>query len=80
MGRGRLLRQLRQLARRVDRFAIGRASSQDERRWANRLADALDRAFWQAMEAPGAAAALEAVDRRAAVSAKVSDRVSEGAR
>lgn len=79
MGRGRLLRQLRQLERRVYRFAMLRAASADERAWAARLADALEAAFRQALDAPGAAAALEAVNRRAAVSAKVPDRTVGGA-
>ncbi len=64
-GRGRLLRQLAALSRRVDRFAAHRASSDAECRWAALLADQLDSAYAGAIAAPGAHAALAAVERRA---------------
>jgi len=60
-GRGRLLRQLAALSRRVDRFSAHRASSDAERRWAALLADQLDSAYAAAIAAPGAHAALAAV-------------------
>jgi hypothetical protein len=71
-GRGALLRSLRGLLRRVDRFALHRARTSEETRWAARLADRLEAAFTDALETPGVGASLAAADRRAHVSAKTS--------
>lgn len=67
--RGRLLASLRTLLRRVERFGVGRAAKH-EQAWAARFADELTAAYVAALSAPGARAALEAVDRRAAVRRK----------
>ena len=69
-GRGALLRSLRGVLRRTERFGIHRASTADERRWAARLADSLESALRDALESPGARASLEAANRRADVSRK----------
>ena len=63
VGQGRLLRSLRALVRRVDRYSQHRACTADEWRWGNRLADQLERAYCTALT-PAAQASLEAVDRR----------------
>jgi hypothetical protein len=53
-GRGALLRSLRGLVRRVERFGVHRARSVEERRWAARLADRLDDALQDALGCFGA--------------------------
>ena len=68
-GRGRLLASLRTLLRRVERFGVGRAAKH-EQAWAARFADELTATYVAALSSPGARAALEAVDRRAAVRRK----------
>lgn len=72
VGRGRLLRSLRSLLRRVERFAQHRARTSEETRWAARLADRLEAAFADALETPESRSHLAAADRRARVSAKTS--------
>jgi hypothetical protein len=69
VGRGRLLRSLRALVRRVDRFGQHRVSTHEELRWANVLADHLDRAFLAALTEE-ARVSLAHADRRAGVSQK----------
>ncbi len=69
-GRGRLLRSLRSLLRRVERFAAHRARSADEQRWACRLADGLEDVYDVALDAPAARLSLDAADRRASISSK----------
>jgi hypothetical protein len=69
-GQGRLLCSLRLLVRRVERFAMARACSDAQRRWAAKLADALDGAYAEALSAPGSRQALAAVDARRARSQK----------
>jgi hypothetical protein len=69
-GRGRLLRSLRLLVRRVDRFCCHRARTEDERLWAARLADQLDAALTRGLDSPAAEAGLAEVDRRAIRSQK----------
>jgi hypothetical protein len=76
-GRGVLLRSLRGLVRRVERFGIHRARSVDDRAWAARLADHLDAAMVEALAAPGAVASLTVAEHRAAVSRKVSSQPTE---
>ena len=71
VGRGRLLASLRRLLCHVERFAEHRAATSDERQWAARFADDLSAAPAVALSQPGARAALDAVDRRRAVSRKV---------
>jgi hypothetical protein len=70
-GRGSLLRSLRALCRRLERFALHRAATAEEQLWSGRLADRLEAAMTEALESPGARASLAAVDRRATVSRKV---------
>ncbi len=74
-GRGSLLRTLRALLRRVQRFAEHRAGTGDEQRWAARLYDELDAAFNVAVSAPGASASLRMVDERRRISSKTRGRV-----
>lgn len=69
-GRGALLRSLRGLLRRIERYAEHRATTSHEQRWAARLADALDAAYVTGLSASGAQSALDAVDQRRAVSRK----------
>jgi hypothetical protein len=69
VGQGGLLRTLRALIAKVDKFSAHRARTREEVRWANCLADALERALNAAMT-PAARASLEAVDRRRALSQK----------
>ena len=76
-GMGSLLRSLRALVARVDRYGQHRASTADERRWANILADGLERAYCTA-STPTALASLAAVERRAALSAKTPGPESRG--
>jgi hypothetical protein len=66
---GRLLRTLRALIARVDKFTAHRATTGDERRWSNILADRLQEAYIVALT-PEARRSLDAVDRRVAVSQK----------
>lgn len=69
-GRGALLRSLRGLLRRIERYAEHRATTSQEQRWAARVADDLETTYLWALSAPWAQAALDAVDRRRAVSRK----------
>jgi hypothetical protein len=69
-GRGRLLFALRGLLRRVQRYAAHRAMTRDDLVWASALADDLDGALARALSAPGARAAVDAVDQRRAASRK----------
>ena len=69
-GMGSLLRGLRALVRRVDKFAAHRACTDTELRWANVLADRLQFAFEIARADEHARASLESVDRRAAIQRK----------
>jgi hypothetical protein len=77
VGMGRLLRSLKALITRVDRFGQHRVSTHEELRWATVLADDLERAFRAALT-PEARAALAAVDRRAAISAKTPGQTTPG--
>jgi hypothetical protein len=70
-GRGALLRTLRALLARVERYAEHRASTPALQRWSARLADDLDCAFAAAVSASGARAELEAYDRRRHLAQKV---------
>jgi hypothetical protein len=82
-GRGALLRSLRSLCRRVERFGVHRAAARDEQLWAVRLADRFEAAFTEALDSPGARVSLAAVDRRASLRRKTSpalDLETEGAR
>ena len=63
-GRGAILRSLRGLVRRCERYGEHRAATPDERRWTAHLADALQAAFTAAGSAPDAHASLAAYDRR----------------
>jgi hypothetical protein len=69
-GRGALLLTLRALLRRVERFALHRATSRGEQLWAGRLADRLEAALTEALDSLAARASLEAVERRRAISRK----------
>lgn len=69
-GRGALLRSLRMLLRRVERFAAHRARCPEDRDWAAKLADRLDAALTDAAAAPGARASLVIAERRAEVNRK----------
>ena len=71
-GQGPLLRSLRSLLRRVERFGLHRAGTREAQRWAARLADRLEAAFTDALQTPEVRASLTAADRRAHVSAKTS--------
>ena len=64
VGRGRLLRSLRHLQRRVEKYGTHRARTPAESGWALTLADRLDRVLAEALTPP-AHAALDAADRRA---------------
>ena len=68
-GQGRLLRSLGALVARVDKFGRHRASTGDERRWANVLADALEAAHRRALT-PQAGASLTAVEQRVSLTRK----------
>jgi hypothetical protein len=74
VGPGRLLRTLRQLIARVDRYALHRARIHDEHVWAACLADRLDGLMRDALDSPQAAASLALADRRAAVISKCGAR------
>lgn len=63
-GRGALLRSLRLLLRRLERYGEHRAATPDERRWAIRLLDCLNLGFTEAIAAPGARASLQHIDHR----------------
>jgi hypothetical protein len=69
VGQGRILRSLAALVRRVDKFSQHRASTADEWTWANRLADALEKAYCLSLT-PAAQASLDAVDARCAAARK----------
>jgi hypothetical protein len=78
-GRGAILRSLRGLVRRVERFGERRARTPEDRAWSHRLADALDAAFREALAVPGGREALAAVDQRRA-RARKTPQGQEGAR
>jgi hypothetical protein len=69
VGQGKLLRSLRSLLARVERFAVHRARTHEEHVWAACLSDRLDGAFRDALT-PQARASLAAVDRRLDISRK----------
>jgi hypothetical protein len=69
-GPGALLRSLRGLLRRVERFGVHWARTDDERRWAARLADGLEVLLTEALAAPGTEASLQVADQRAGVGRK----------
>jgi hypothetical protein len=71
LGRGRILYALEGLRRRLEKFIAYRAATAEERQWGNRLADALDLAYLDAIATPGAQRGLEAVRERRARSRKV---------
>jgi hypothetical protein len=70
-GRGGLLRSLRILVRRVDRFGQHRAATATERSWSHRLADALEAAYRVAAGDPKARASLAHADDRSKARRKV---------
>jgi hypothetical protein len=71
VGRGRLLYSLQSLRRRVEKFAVARASTPAEQAFARVLLDDLDAAHARALSLPGSRAALEAVDARRRVARKI---------
>ena len=73
-GRGSLLRALRRLIRRLDRFAQHRAATAEELAWAANLADGLNAAWTAALNSPSAAASLRAVDERRRIASKTGPR------
>jgi hypothetical protein len=74
VGQGRLLRSLRALVARVERYGQHRASTADNRRWANVLADDLDAAYRRALT-PQALASLAFADRKAAIAQKTTTQL-----
>ena len=90
VGQGRILRALRTLVRRVERFAAHRARTCDEQQWAAQMADALERTLSVGLESSAARHGLASVDARAAVrrkgkvmttmKTKPSEREGEGGR
>jgi hypothetical protein len=78
VGMGRLIRSLRALIRRVDKFAAHRVCTSTELRWANVLADELEYAYSIALANEAARASLDAVDRRAAVQRKTPTAAPRG--
>jgi hypothetical protein len=68
-GQGAILRSLRQLVRRVDRYGQHRAATPNEWGWCNRLADDLELAYRRA-STPQSMASLDAVNRRVRLSRK----------
>lgn len=70
-GMGSLLRSLRALVRRTDKYGAHRASTAEDRRWANVLADNLDAAYRVALT-PAAVVSLEQTDRRQGLASKSS--------
>ncbi len=69
-GQGRILRALRALLRRVERYAIYRADTEDEQAWARQMADALEQTLNVGLESSAARHGLASVDARAAVRRK----------
>lgn len=69
-GRGAILRSLRQLIVRVDRFGVLRARTDEERRWAITIGDHLQRAHTAGTACAAAARSLHAADARVNRSAK----------
>lgn len=69
-GPGALLRSLRALLRRVEKYACHRAATPHETLWAGKLADSLEAALTEAEADPCAQRSLAAVERRAAISCK----------
>jgi len=79
-GRGAIARSLAGLIIRVSRFAVARAATADDQRWAAALADRLHAAYREAMAAPGVASALTAADARADCRRKVPRAFEEASR
>jgi hypothetical protein len=73
-GRGSVLRTLRAVIRRLERYDVYRATTTEEHVWAARLHDELSAAFNAAVAAPGAASSLRMVDERRRVSSKTAGR------
>ena len=73
-GQGRILRSLRSLARRVERFAAHRARTRDEQQWAGQMADRLEEALTIGMQSAAARQSLASADRRAAIGRKAMSR------
>ena len=71
---GSLLRSLRALVRRVDRFAQHRAATADERGWSNVLAYDLEAAYRRALT-PQALASLAYADRKASIAQKTTTQL-----
>lgn len=69
-GQGRLVRSLRSLLRRVERYGVHRARTVDEHTWACAVADGLERVYSLALTSASARASLHVADRRASVSHK----------
>jgi hypothetical protein len=69
-GRGRLLRSLRLLIRRSEKFTTCRADSLDEQAWARQFCDGLDLVWLASTRSEAARLALDAVDRRATIQRK----------
>jgi len=69
-GRGPLLRSLRMLLRRVERFAVHWARCREDQDWAGKLADRLEGALTEVVSAPGGGASAVIAGRRAQVSRK----------
>jgi hypothetical protein len=67
---GAILRSLRALIVRTDKYARHRACTMDELRWSHCLADKLEDAYSIGLFNETARASLAAADRRAAISAK----------
>lgn len=64
-GRGAIVRSLRGLMIRTQRYSVHRARGPEEQMWAARLTDRLAQALEEAIAAPGVDACLAAVDARA---------------
>jgi len=70
VGRGAILRALRGLLIRAQRYGVYRATTPDDQMWAARLADHLEAALRETLDAPGARASLNAAEARAQRSSK----------
>jgi len=70
-GQGRILRSLRSLLRRVERYALHRARTDAEHAWSRQVADALDQALTLGLQSATARASLASADQRAVVRGKV---------
>ncbi len=69
-GRGRLLRSVQALVRRIERFALHRAATDDEQQWARQIADALEQVLRLGSQSSSARHGLASVDARVAVRRK----------